>query len=197
MKIKLFLIAALAGVALVGCNRDNGLEDDNKVEANRFMGVHISMVSATKAADTEDGGYEYGSDLENALNSVYFYFYKDSSYVSYGKGESEAEFNKPGGIVPGTTESVEELWRASDGKGVVVIESDLHTTPNQVLCVVNCTNPLYFRNKSLPDALAALMANNDTEGIKGVNNSASNRDLAFAKLDGSDVYFTIFFFSSI
>ena len=147
------------------------------------------MVSATKTPDTADGGYEYGTDDENDFNSVYFYFYKDGTYVSYGKGESQAEFE----ATAGTETPVEELWKASDGKGVVVIESNMHSVPNQLLCVINSPDPLFFRNKSLNDALAALTASNTLEGITGVNGSTDNPELSFAKLagDGSKVYFTM------
>ena len=186
MKIKLFLIAALAGVALVGCNRDNGLEDKGD-GGNRYMGFSITMPSLTKAETTEEGdpAYVYGSEEENAIKTVYFYFYKDGTYVSYGEGESSAKFNRQGS----TDATVEELWQKSAGKGVVVIESNMHTKPNQMLCLINIDKkPEYFRNKTLADALDALQT-----GVDGVTQSNENCELGFAMLqgDGSPVYFAM------
>ena len=180
MKLKYLFIAVVAGLALVGCNKEIGKE--NGMEGDRYMGFQISMASSTKA--TTDGGYEYGTDAENGIKSVYFFFYKDGAYLSYGKGEVAPSF------VPeaGTTPSVEEIWRNADGKGVVVLESNLHTQPNQLICVINSQNPTFFRNKPLAEALNALQT-----GDTGVTGSTSAREIAFAKLDadGSPVFFSM------
>ena len=133
MKIKLFLIAALAGVALVGCNREPGLEDVK--DGNKsYMGFTITTPPATKAENTgATGSFQKGEEFENWINTIYFFFYKDGAYISWGYGEVGTDFTPE----DNTTEIEEILHDGSTEKnGVVVMESTM-TMPNQVLCVIN------------------------------------------------------------
>lgn len=92
MKFRYLLIAALAGLALVGCNKEEGGENNGseQIDNARYMGFTISMPSAvTKAAGTGDtGSYVVGEDYENAIKTIHFYFYRKGAYVSWGDRKS-------------------------------------------------------------------------------------------------------------
>lgn len=191
MKIKLFLIAALAGVALVGCNREPGLEDvkDGK---HSYMGFTITTPPATKAENTgATGNFQKGEDFENWINTIYFFFYKDGAYVSWGYGEVGTDFTPE----DNTTEIEEILHDGSTEKnGVVVMESTM-TMPNQVLCVINTRNPNFYRNKPLADVLASLQTGSaesltGTE-IQSVRNATTKPEIDFWYHDGSKPYFVM------
>ncbi len=185
MKIKYLLIAALAGVALVGCNKETNVDDNATDGAHKYMGFQIRVPSegATKADGTGNGGYTNGTDAEQAINSLFFYFYKDGAYITYGKGEMHGAFTQDKQTSGG---SVEAIW-GNGGKGVVVIESIMNVKPNQVICVANSAEPDYFRHKSLNDVIAALAT-----GDNGVTGSANYAELGFGQLPGGgEIYFTM------
>ena len=190
MKIKLFLIAALAGVALVGCNREPGLEDVK--DGNKsYMGFTITTPPATKAENTgATGSFQKGEDFENWINTIYFFFYKDGAYISWGYGEVGTDFTPE----DNTTEIEEILHDGSTEKnGVVVMESTM-TMPNQVLCVINSRNPSFYRNKPLADVLASLqtgsaesLTGNDVEAVRALGKS----EIDFWYEAGSKPYFVM------
>ena len=122
MKIKYLLIAALAGVALVGCNKETNVDDNATDGAHKYMGFQIRVPSegATKADGTGNGGYTNGTDAEQAINSLFFYFYKDGAYITYGKGEMHGAFTQDKQTSGG---SVEAIW-GNGGKGVGLYRSE-------------------------------------------------------------------------
>lgn len=188
MKIKLFLIAALAGVALVGCNREPGLEDVK--DGNKsYMGFSITT-PATKAAGTGPiDNFQKAEDFENLVHTIYFFFYKDGAYISWGYGEVGTDFTPQ----DNTTE-IEEILHDGSGNGVVVMESTM-TMPNQVLCVINSRNPNFYRNKPLADVLASLQTGS-AESLTGhavdaVRNPSTSPEIDFWYEDGGNPYFVM------
>lgn len=191
MKIKLFLIAALAGVALVGCNREPGLEDvkDGK---KSYMGFTITT-PATKAENTGPvGNFQKAEDFENAVHTIHFFFYKDGAYVSWGYGEVASDF--AGREKTGDAEkNIEKILHDGSGSGVVVMESTM-TMPNQVLCVINSRNPNFYRNKPLDNVLASLqtgsaesLTGNAVEAVRALGKS----EIDFWYEDGGNPYFVM------
>lgn len=181
MKFRYLLIAALAGLALVGCNKEVGndvIGPDQ--EGERYMGFTISMPSAvTKAEGTGTiGSYEVGKDYENAIKSIHFFFYKDGAYVSRGYGDmkDKDEFNSEGST--GNTEEILHDGTAAK-EGVVVLESTM-TEPNQVLCVINSRNAGWYKNKSLATVVKALYTT--SAGITG-NDTDTFKDFYFEDTD--------------
>ena len=180
MNYKHLLIAILAGAALVGCNKEAGKDEPTGIKS-QYMAFHIAVPSVTKGTEGSPAAYSYGTDAENAIKSIYFFFYRDGAYISYGKGEVATAFS------PATQDAggnVEEQWRKSDGKGVVVIENSMNTKPNQLLCIVNSPKPEFFRNKTLASALEALQT-----GLTGVTGNESYTEIGFARLESSTPYF--------
>lgn len=186
MKLKYLLIAALAGAALVGCQRENGNEepDGNK----NYMGFTIAMPSATKAATTGDPGtYKVGEDYENQIKSIHFFFYRNGAYVSWGYGDMNGKFKETA-----STGNVEETLENPDitkaGQGVVVLESTM-TMPNQVLCVINSRDFNWYRNKSLETVKAAIhsgtlesITKNNTDSYKDFQSGADAGDPFFVMI---------------
>ncbi len=187
MKFRYLLIAALAGLALVGCNKEEGGENNGseQIDNARYMGFTISMPSTTKAATTGGTGtYVVGEDYENAIKTIHFYFYRKGAYVSWGYGDVANKF-KPNASTGDVEEKLDNISEA--GKGVVVLESTM-AIPDQVLCVINSRNPQWYRNKSLETVQAAIHSGT-AESLTG-NVTDSWKDFAF--IDGGEPYFVMF-----
>ena len=199
MKLKYLLIAVLAGAALVGCNREPGVEDLKENGKHSYMGFSISTPPATKAENTgATGSFQKGEDFENGVNTIYFFFYKDGAYVSWGYGEVGKDFTEE--ATPATEKEIEEILYDGDlsdptvKNGVVVMESTM-TMPNQVLCVINTRNPSFYRNKPLDNVLASLQTGS-AESLTGhtveaVRNPSLNTELDFWYEDGGKPYFVM------
>lgn len=193
MKFRYLLIAALAGLALVGCNKEAGNDViGTDQEGERYMGFTISMPSAvTKAATTGGlGTYQVGEAYENAIKSLHFFFYRDGAYISWGYGDMASKFNSETAGAAGS--NVEETRPAPYGTGgeytgVVVLESTM-AMPNQVLCVVNSRNPNWYRNKTL-EQVKAVLHTGEAESLTG-NTTDSFKDFQFE--DGGNPYFVMF-----
>ena len=178
MKTKYLLIAALAGLALVGCNKEKG-SDSNELKPSgesNYMGFTIAMPSATKA-DPDPGTFESGKDYENAIKSIHFFFYKHGAYVSYGYGDVVSRFTDANATNPVSGGNVEEIRDGGEDvsnptirKGVVVLESTM-AMPDQVLCVINSRNAGWYRNKSLATVTAALHSGK-AESLTGNTNDS-------------------------
>jgi len=188
MKFRYLLIAALAGLALVGCNKEEGGENNGseQIDNARYMGFTISMPSAVTKAETTGGtgNYVVGADYENAIKSIHFYFYRKGAYVSWGYGDVANRFT-PNASTGDVEEKLDNISEA--GKGVVVLESTM-AMPDQVLCVINSRNPQWYRNKSLETVQAAIHSGT-AESLTG-NVTDSYKDFAF--LDGGKPYFVMF-----
>ena len=197
MKIKYLLIAVLAGAALVGCNREPGVEDLKENGKHSYMGFTITTPAMTKAENTGNPGtFLVGENYENWINTIYFFFYKDGAYVSWGYGEVGNDF-KPDGDTPGTTgDEIEEILHdgSSAKNGVVVMESTM-TMPNQVLCVINSRNPSFYRNKSLETVLASLQTGDATsltgQEVKTVREPSTTPETDFWYEAGGKSYFVM------
>lgn len=192
MKFKYLLIAVLAGAALVGCNKEagkdvTGTEQDGE---KRYMGFTITTPPATKAENTDPiGNFQKAEDFENLVQSIYFFFYKDGAYISWGYGEVGKKFT-----AQDNTTEIEEILHDGSGSGVVVMESTM-TMPNQVLCVINSRNPNFYRNKPLADVLASLQTGS-AESLTGteiqhVRNATTKPEIDFWYEDGGKPYFVM------
>ena len=198
MKLKYLLIAVLAGAALVGCNREPGVEDLKENGKHSYMGFTISTPAMTKAAGTGGTGtFLEGKDFENWINTIYFFFYKDGAYISWGYGEIGKEFTPEDATGPTVDDGeIEEYLHdgSTEKSGVVVMESTM-TMPNQVLCVINSRNPNFYRNKPLETVLATLQTGSaeslvGTE-IQSVRNATTKPEIDFWYQAGGKPYFVM------
>ncbi len=194
MKFRYLLIAALAGLALVGCNKEEGGENNGseQIDNARYMGFTISMPSAvTKAAGTTGlNTYQVGEDYENAIKTLHFFFYRNGAYVSWGYGDVASAFNTETAGAAGS--DVEETRPAPYGtgniySGVVVLESTM-AIPNQVLCVANSRNPNWYRNKTL-EQVKSVLHTGDATALTPYT-TTTFKDFQF--MDGGSPYFVMF-----
>lgn len=123
MKTK-FFIAAMAVIAMVGCNK----EVDTKVPS--LDGPSAMLKVNLKSAGTVTKAYSAGTAAENAVSSVNFYFY-DAAGQPYSvvAGSNSIKWNAK---TPGTAENIEAV---SDV--VLVIKQAETTPPAKVVAVLN------------------------------------------------------------
>ena len=93
MRIKPILLSMLAGLAFVGCTSGDDVDPNGEGSGDgstSYLAVNLVSSDLTRAGD----GYEDGSDIENNVTKVRFYFFnsvggaanvklKGSSYVNY------------------------------------------------------------------------------------------------------------------
>lgn len=128
MKTRLF-IAAMAAIAIIGCQK----EADGPVVADgqaSFLKVDLRAAGTITKAD--DGGYVYGTDAENKVNTVHFWFF-DASGAAYAVQGTQNFLAVTPSWAPGTpNQNVEEI---SDV--VLVIKQSTVAPPTQMIAVLN------------------------------------------------------------
>lgn len=79
MNSKKLLLGMFAAVALAGCSSDDAVENGNGTMTGdgtqRYLTVNIMSTSAVTRADKSAATYEDGSEAENAVDGVRFYFF--------------------------------------------------------------------------------------------------------------------------
>ena len=138
MKTKSFLFSVLFLAAiLVGCEQPQPQTDG---EANSYITVSVKSSMASRAAT--DGGYIEGTDAENAITSIDFYFFattgepfKFNSPVTAGStsGYSNLYTVGPDQITP-STGNVEEVANVT-----LALQHNLGDYPGSVVAIVNGT----------------------------------------------------------
>lgn len=138
MKAKSFLFSVLFLAAiLVGCEQPQTKPEG---EANSYITVSVKSSMASRAAT--DGGYIEGTDAENAITSIDFYFFattgepfKFNSPVTAGStsGYSNLYTVGPDQITP-STGNVEEVANVT-----LALQHNLGDYPGSVVAIVNGT----------------------------------------------------------
>lgn len=138
MKTKSFLFSVLFLAAiLVGCEQPQTKPEG---EANSYITVSVKSSMASRAAT--DGGYIEGTDAENAITSIDFYFFattgepfKFNSPVTAGStsGYSNLYTVGPDQITP-STGNVEEVANVT-----LALQHNLGDYPGSVVAIVNGT----------------------------------------------------------
>ncbi|MBS1307946.1 MAG: Mfa1 family fimbria major subunit [Bacteroides sp.] len=168
MKRNLLFMSVLASLFLAGCSQEeiapNG-EDNGNGEANTsYMAVNLmsSDVSGTRAA----AGYEDGTDVENDVEKVRFYFFTangaiapvkllSGSYVNYYDwlpGDSDQSDDKDG-------DDTESVLAAT----IVISTKDGDKLPQRIAAVLNPTG-LQDKSMSLTE-LKAVVADYAATGL--------------------------------
>ena len=160
MKTKYLLIATLAGLALVGCNKETG-NDTAPVEGEKSY-MAFNIVAPNTMTKGTVGSPEFdGVELESKLDNVFFFFYVNNAFLCEGK-----VLNTLDGFGFGTAVSDNTVEKVGSN-AVVVLETN-GTKPNGVLCFINLTpeDRAAIRGKTLPDVIA--YTNKDRTGIKHI-----------------------------
>lgn len=160
--MKKLFFAAIALVAMVGC--DNSFNDVQNVPTDgdaALLKVNIKAAGDLTRAG-EPGGYRDGSDDENAVERVDFYFFdaNGGAYAVDGAANGENFISyKPNFAAEKETNNIEEI---SDV--VLVIKGSKKQLPTQMIAVVN--DPAAATKKSKAELEAAV--------LKTLRNEAGN-----------------------
>ena len=158
MKLRNLMWGACACALMAGCSNDdagvdnggNVMEKGGKVYAK----VRIAMDNGMGSRAAEEGGYDYGTEEDHAIKSIYFGFYKaDGSWEAEGKEVEEGSEMTPSGTPPGNVEAIIK-------DAVVALELDEGDTfPAQVIAYVNIPDATsQFKGKSIEEAKKIMSA---------------------------------------
>lgn len=134
MKIKYVFLSMLACGMLAACSNDEVAEGSNTTNLDggeAYIKVRIAMSDGAASRATSDGGYDNGSEDEQAIKSIRFAFYDNAGkFVALGRevGETEVNPTTPDQNVEGLAEAVVALELAEDAE-----------MPTQVVAFVNAT----------------------------------------------------------
>lgn len=158
MKIKSLLAGMVASAALIACTNQDIIENDNEINpstAKAYIGIRVMDPTNGISRAATDGGFDYGTTKENAINKSLFIFYKNGEYA--GTGLHEGALNVNGN--PDKNTSIEANTTA-----VVVLQGTQGTDnyPNQVVAFLN-----------LPDGFKGQLENQSlekaTEMVRNIN----------------------------
>lgn len=164
-------LLAMPLLALGACATDEPLveKDGNisNVTEQRYLTVNLVNAEAgTRAVVGDQGSYENGTDAENKIYSVDFYFFdSDKNY------HSQYSLNIEGGADPeksGENEFVRGFYHTN--VPVALVEGE--KMPTYVLCIINAVEPDQHKGKSLAEIQSHKL--NSYKGSRGgfaMNNS--------------------------
>lgn len=154
-KINYLLGVAAIAATFTACSSDDAVTSggNNKFEkGNAYMSISLSMGLDTRAAS--DGGYDYGTEAESAINEskISFLFYDENgNYVTYGKildGEKLSWEKETANPADNETKS----------SNAVVVLGPTSVKPAKVLAVLNYDDATSLQNKSLSTAIATVVS---------------------------------------
>ena len=126
MKTRYF-IAVLALLAFVGCDKENGNEIASVDGENAILKVNLKAAGTITKA-TAENTFQYGSEAENEVSVVDFYFYDAAGepYSVVSTGTNVITWNQ------GTMANVEKVSNV-----ILVIKKSKKALPTHVVAVVN------------------------------------------------------------
>ena len=152
MKIKNLLFGMLACTALVGCSSD----DEPNVPVSGESYVAINIVSPGGSSRGAAGGYEIGSETENAANNALFVF--------FDKNDKVVEAQSIDLSWSGNTSTSPEVEKISNA--VLVLNKEAAVTHTKVVAILN-TNllPTSMAGMSLSEVCALADDYSSTESF--------------------------------
>jgi hypothetical protein len=153
-----FFMAALAALAIVGCNKELGNTELPEVNGESAV-LKVNLKAAGTMTKADPGTYEYGTDDESAVNTVNFYFFAaNGSAYPVVTGSNTIAWT-PGDLTSSTAKPSVSVEAVSDV--VLVIKQSQTALPAKVVAVINQTQD--FKNLDLATfgatALDALKTN--------------------------------------
>lgn len=148
MKRILFFMSALGTLLLAGCTREkfgqSGEGDGD--EQTRYLSVNIVSSDADGTRAAVNGGYEYGSETENKVNNVRFYFFNEDGSLAKVKRLGATYVNyydwTPNGQTGGTDPNVESILSAT----LVIDTKSGDQLPYSMAAVLNPTDAFKKKN---------------------------------------------------
>lgn len=163
MKTKLFLAAA-AAIALVGCNKEVGNVQPSAAEGPASF-LQVDLRAAGTITKADPGTFVYGSDAENLVKTVHFWFF-DANGGEYAVQNTDNYMAVNPSWTPGTpNQNVEEI---SDV--VLVIKRSQQAPPAKMVAVLNAPADLQ-KSMSLAELEAAVVKSLTTDDAFIMSNS--------------------------
>ena len=159
MKLKLFMLGALAALAVAACTKDNAPAgttpggDEVTVAGASYLKVNfVTPGKLTTRADAEGDAFEYGTDAENAVTSGTLFFFDGTTQVADPFDLSSLTWNGE------TTPSIEKA------SGIVVVLENPLKNPTSVVAVLNASlDELGLSKSSTLDEIKAVVKDFATE----------------------------------
>lgn len=138
MKTKLFF-AAMAAVAIVGCNKE--VAETPAIADGEASFLSVNLGAAGTITRAPEDKFVYGTDNENAVETIHFYFFDaEGNAYAVQAGSNTIAWAK------GTVANVEEV---SDL--VLVIKKSKDVPPAKMVAVLNAPKALQVESISLSD----------------------------------------------
>lgn len=151
MKTKLFF-AAMAAVAIVGCNKEVAETPAIADGEASFLSVNLGAAGTITRAPEEE--FVYGTDDENAVETIHFYFFDaEGNAYAVQAGSNTIAWAR------GTVANVEEVSSL-----VLVIKKSKDVPPAKMVAVLNAPKALQVESISLSDLEEAV-----TKSLKNEN----------------------------
>ncbi len=154
---KFFLGLALIGAILTGCEKDP--EQTGNYDTTSYMSVSIAQASGTRGMEDPDQPFLQGTDAENQIKTVDFYFYDASgaafSFTAANDGATDPEggnkyasnvYTYTPGTITDKTYNIDKLVEAT-----LVIQHNKGNIPATMIAVINSKTPGEYKNKSLSE----------------------------------------------
>ena len=159
MKLKLFMLGALAALAVAACTKDNAPAgttpggDEVTVAGASYLKVNfVTPGKLTTRADAEGDAFEYGTDAENAVTSGTLFFFDGTTQVADPFDLSSLTWDGE------TTPSIEKA------SGIVVVLENPLKNPTSVVAVLNASlDELGLSKSSTLDEIKAVVKDFATE----------------------------------
>lgn len=159
MKLKLFMLGALAALAVAACTKDNAPAgttpggDEVTVAGASYLKVNfVTPGKLTTRADAEGDAFEYGTDAENAVTSGTLFFFDGTTQVADPFDLSSLTWDGK------TTPSIEKA------SGIVVVLENPLKNPTSVVAVLNASlDELGLSKSSTLDDIKAVLKDFATE----------------------------------
>ena len=185
MKLRNLMWGACACILAAGCSNDdvavdNGQSNIVQEDGNAYVKVRIAMAGGPSSRADEGTGeneYEYGTEIEQAIDDVFFVFYKDDGAWSVN-GELQTSVTIP-----------EDGHETYEGNGQNPVEAIAEAVialklnenqpfPTQVIAFVNMKDAQVTENGTLKSLQTALVNKNITDAKKliatGIQNSSNH-----------------------
>ena len=170
MKLKGLLWGACACAMLAGCSNDDvAVDNGNNVLTNggeAYVKVRIAMADGAYSRAATEGGYDYGTDEDHVIKSLYFGFYNaDGSWAAAGKNNYEdlsttGKKDSPVGNIDATLD-----------EAVIALElNENDPFPTQMVAYVNISSEDFaskIQGKSLTDAKSQTFEGNVDDETNG------------------------------
>ena len=189
--MKKYLFIVLAALGFAACEEKIGDQPHSGEVEQSYIAVSLSASDLTTRAN--DGVYQEGIEAERAVETAYFFFFKDNGDpfpVNVTEGSADkpsSEANAKNYLNASLTTTGENMNNVSDIKNVVLLLSSYEGEfPKQIVAVLNWvpTNNTYTLN-NLKESLTDVR-NNSEGNIKG---KFVMSNAVYAK-DGNAVYAT-------